>query len=403
MPFQPLFFLPAVFAEAVFNPYPNRKSVSCALSGVRIEPGDAAYAVRFETHNEAKRYWVSEKAALQHPEFLESVRDLEQRSYPASLIFYSNTERAELIDPAWVAVQKERGQQNHLRYILKLKDRRIQALLAEHAGLSLDKIREELAKPEPILPPPLPGDSIWEKVLEKIRILKNNPKSRAEDPWKFFGLVVMCDLHKRLAACFPDLQPELQVLLACSDNLLFGELADKSGILPDWLTIHALIAKSRLTLGDMLQLADWGARNPNALALLWKTHTRFGLLSFAVGNGMGFAELMENGHSAHMLYLFTARPELNPMLTAFDPDAEYKKQEVSLSPEFYGFVPSTVYQLPYLYRAKVFVALLAGEVGKARHIISVMREECHYYYHGSPDGFINATEKMAEQYIKKNT
>lgn len=63
---------------------------------------------------------------------------------------------------------------------------------------------------------------------------------------------------------------------------------------------------------------------------------------------------------------------------------------------------SYCYQLVYIYRAGVFAALLAGDPDEARKWVALMRKNAGYYFHGSPDGFINATEKMAEQYIRKH-
>jgi hypothetical protein len=268
-------------------------------------------------------------------------------------------------------------------------------------GMSLDAIRAELDKPDPPLREQLTADALWDRIWNKTQTLKDEPNTfYRREIWKIFGAVAMCELHQRLLERFAELMPEFKVMLACSDNHAFVRLAEESGLLPGWSAIHALIGKSRLALDDLLAFAEWGKANPDALGLLWKTHVSFGILSFSIASPIGYSEMLKYGHSACLLFLYTARPDLCPMLGALVPEAPYKQGE-ALKQTFHGFVDSDVYQYPYLYRAKVFECLLAGNAAEARRIVALMRERVNYYYHGDPSGFINATEKMAEQYIKK--
>jgi hypothetical protein len=101
MVFTPKFKTPAVFAVAEHGPFPNKKSRRCALTGAGIGYGDPSYMVMFSSGAE-ERYYVSEQAARQDDGFRLSVENLEKRMYPAALMFYSDADRAELIDPEWV-------------------------------------------------------------------------------------------------------------------------------------------------------------------------------------------------------------------------------------------------------------------------------------------------------------
>lgn len=152
----------------------------------------------------------------------------------------------------------------------------------------------------------------------------------------------------------------------------------------------------------MLTFAEWGRAHPDRLKLLWSTHTLFGILGFSAGGSIGFGEMLGNGHAGYLLFLFTAHPELAPMLSAFDPANPYYGKGQAADQELRSLVESYCYQLVYIYRAGVFAALLAGDPDEARKWVALMRKNAGYYFHGCPDGFINATEKMAEQYIRKH-
>lgn len=130
----------------------------------------------------------------------------------------------------------------------------------------------------------------------------------------------------------------------------------------------------------------------------------FGILSFTAGGSFGFGEMLGNGHAAYLLFLFTAHPELAPMLSTFNPADPYthSSEENSCDLEEKFLVEDCAYQLVYIYRAGVFAALLAGDPDEAKRWVGLMRDKVSYYFHGEPDGFINATEKMAEQYIRKH-
>lgn len=130
----------------------------------------------------------------------------------------------------------------------------------------------------------------------------------------------------------------------------------------------------------------------------------FGILSFTAGGSFGFGEMLGNGHAAYLLFLFTAHPELAPMLSTFNPanPSPHSWEEKSRDLKEKFLVEDCAYQEPYIYRAGVFAALLAGDPDEAKRWVGLMRDEVSYYFHGEPDGFINATEKMAEQYIRKH-
>lgn len=129
----------------------------------------------------------------------------------------------------------------------------------------------------------------------------------------------------------------------------------------------------------------------------------FGILGFSAGGSLGFGEMLGNGHAAYLLFLFTAHPELAPMLGTFNPvkPCTHSRVGKSCDLETKFLVENCSYQRPYIYRAGVFAALLAGDPAKARKWVTQMRENVSYYFHGEPAGFINATEKMADQYIRK--
>lgn len=330
-----------------------------------------------------------------------SVEYLEKCMYPATLMFPVDRDHTKLLDPGREAQVKKLVA---MYQILEQPSEEEQLTLARRLGyhdMTLEDIREEAAKPGPPRREPLTADAIWDLVWKEAQVLKNeSDASRRRSAWKLFGPVAMCEVHQRLLERFGELMPELKVMLACSDNHAFVQLAEESGLLPGWSVIYALIGKSRLALDDMLALAEWGKANPDALALLWKTHVMFGILSFSISAPLGFSRMLENGHSAYLLFLYAARPELCPMLGALVPEEPYKQGD-ALRQSFHDFVPSEVYQWPYLYRAKVFECLLAGNAAEARRMIGLMREHVGFYSHGTPSGFINNTEKMAEQYIKK--
>ncbi len=406
MAFTPKFKTPAVFAVVEHGPFPNKKSQRCALSGVTVEYGDLAYMVKLKDYNDAERLYVSENAALQDEGFRVSVENLAKRTIPATLMFYSNRNLLEILDPDWIEYQHITSKRKLMRRFQEQPSgKKQQEMLSYYptllGSMSLDDIRAELDKPEPPLREQLTGDALWDTIWDTVQKLKDEPNTfHRSQIWKIFGALVMCELHQRLLESYAELMPEFKVMLACSDNHAFVYLAEESGLLPGWSAIHALIGKARIALDDMLAFAAWGKANPDALTLLWKTHAMFGILSFSIASPIGYSEMLKYGHSAYLLFLYTARPDLCPMLGALVPEDPYKQGE-ALKKTFHGFVDSQVYQYPYLYRAKVFACLLAGDAAEARRMVGLMREHVNYYYHGDPAGFINATEKMAEQYIKK--
>ena len=256
--------------------------------------------------------------------------------------------------------------------------------------------------------PPLSCEEVLEKFFDRLRELQTGVRAvdrrQTRWLWNALGPLVMSELHVTLVERYARLPAELRVALACSDNPVFVRLAMESGLLPDWDRIRTLMGKGRLAFADMLTFADWGRAHPDGLKLLWSTHMLFGILGFSAGGSLGFGEMLGNGHAAYLLFLFAAHPELAPMLSTFNPadPCTYSGEENSCDLEEKFLVEDCAYQLVYIYRAGVFAALLAGEPDEAKRWVDLMRDKVSYYFHGEPDGFINATEKMAEQYIRKH-
>ena len=395
MPFQPIFSLPAVFASVSQGPYPRKKGCRCALSGLLISHGDPVYRIKFKTWNDADIYDVRVDEALKNPDFMRSVEYFERRMYPCSVMFYDSPNRMELFDPKWAAAERILRKHDLMRRVLETAPEKRLPLLFRYC-FDMDMIQEELKKPEPERRPPLSAEQILEKFLDGLEKIRCGQKVTLEDTdwlWKALGTLVMSEVHLLLAERHAELPDELRVALACSDNHVFVRLAAAGGLLPDWEQIHGLVGKARLTLDDMLALAEWGRNNPDGLKLLWKTHELFGILGFSAGGPLGFGEILENGHAGYLLFLFAAHPELAPMLASFNPENPYSSRGM--------LVESWSYQLPYMYRSGVFSALLAGDAAGAEAWVALMREHVGYYYHGKPDGFINDTAKMADKYIRK--
>ena len=387
--------LPTVFASVSRCPYPRKSISRCALSGLPISHGDPVYRVKYKTWNDASIYDVLVDKAQENPDFMRSVEYFERRMYPCSVMFYDSPNRMELFDPKWAAAERILRKHDLMRRVLETAPEKRLPLLFRYC-FDMDMIQEELKKPEPERRPPLSAEQILEKFLDGLEKIRCGQKVTLEDTdwlWKALGTLVMSEVHLLLAERHAELPDELRVALACSDNHVFVRLAAAGGLLPDWEQIHGLVGKARLTLDDMLALAEWGRNNPDRLKLLWKTHELFGILGFSAGGPLGFGEMLENGHAGYLLFLFAAHPELAPMLASFNPKDPYSSRGM--------LVESWSYQLPYMYRSGVFSALLAGDAAGAEAWVALMREHVGYYYHGKPDGFINDTAKMADKYIRK--
>ena len=381
-----------VFATVKQVSYPRNNRTKCVLSGDPISYGDPVYLVKLVTHSDGDALYVRVDKAEEHPEFMRNLGYFEQRMYPCSFMFYDNFKKMEPFDPDWV------GKEGNIR---QLTD-------AIEMAQSEEQRRELQARLDRLDPnqPPLSGEELLERFLDRFRELQTGarPVDLGETKWlwKALGSLLMSELHLLLVERYASLPAELRFALACSDNHAFVRLAEESGLLPDWERIHTLMCKGRLCLADMLTFAEWGRSHPDRLKLLWSTHTLFGILGFSAGGSIGFGEMLENGHAGYLLFLFTAHPELAPMLSAFDPANPYYGKGQAADHELRSLVESYCYQLVYIYRAGVFAALLAGDPDEARKWVALMRKNAGYYFHGSPDGFINATEKMAEQYLRKH-
>lgn len=381
-----------VFATVKQGPYPRKKGTKCLLSGEPIAHGDPVYIIKLVSYSDGEMFFVRADKAEESPEFMQNLDHFEHRMYPCSFMFYENCEKMEPFDPDWAN-----------------KEWNIQRLTNAIEMTQSEELRQQLrAKLEELGPrqPPLSGEELLERFLDRFRELQTGarPVDLGETKWlwKALGSLLMSELHLLLVERYASLPAELRFALACSDNHVFVRLAEESGLLPDWERIHTLMCKGRLCLADMLTFAEWGRSHPDRLKLLWSTHTLFGILGFSAGGSIGFGEMLENGHAGYLLFLFTAHPELAPMLSAFDPANPYYGKGQAADQELRSLVESYCYQLVYIYRAGVFAALLAGDPDEARKWVALMRKNAGYYFHGSPDGFINATEKMAEQYIRKH-
>ncbi|WP_300801773.1 hypothetical protein [uncultured Desulfovibrio sp.] len=381
-----------VFATVKQVSYPRNNRTKCVLSGDPISYGDPVYLVKLVTHSDGDALYVRVDKAEEHPEFMRNLGYFEQRIYPCSFMFYDNFKKMEPFDPDWV------GKEGNIR---QLTD----AIAEAKSEKQRRNLQAELDKLGPNHPP-LSCEEVLERFLDRLKELKTGarPVDLGQTKWLWNALepLVMSELHVTLVERYASLPAELRVALACSDNPVFVRLAMESGLLPDWERIRTLMGKGRLALADMLTFAEWGRAHPDGLKLLWSTHTLFGILGFSAGGSLGFGEMLENGHAGYLLFLFTAHPELAPMLSAFDPANPYYGKGQAADQELRSLVESYCYQLVYIYRAGVFAALLAGDPDEARKWVALMRKNAGYYFHGSPDGFINATEKMAEQYIRKH-
>lgn len=381
-----------VFATVKQGPYPRKKGTKCLLSGEPIAHGDPVYIIKLVSYSDGEMFFVRADKAEESPEFMQNLDHFEHRMYPCSFMFYENCEKMEPFDPDWAN-----------------KEWNIQRLANAIEMAQSEELRQRLrAELEELGPndPPLSCEEVLEKFFDRLRELQTGARTvdrrQTRWLWKALGPLVMSELHVTLVERYASLPAELRFALACSDNHVFVRLAMESGLLPDWDRIHTLMGKGRLALADMLTFAEWGRSHPDRLKLLWSTHTLFGILGFSAGGSIGFGEMLENGHAGYLLFLFTAHPELAPMLSAFDPANPYYGKGQAADQELRSLVESYCYQLVYIYRAGVFAALLAGDPDEARKWVALMRKNAGYYFHGSPDGFINATEKMAEQYIRKH-
>ena len=383
-----------VFATVKQGPYPRKKGTKCLLSGEPIAHGDPVYIIKLVSYSDGDALYVRADKGGESPEFMRNLDYFEHRMYPCSFMFYENCEKMEPFDPDWAN-----------------KEWNIQRLANAIEMAQSEELRQRLrAELEELGPndPPLSCEEVLEKFFDRLRELQTGARTvdrrQTRWLWKALGPLVMSELHVTLVERYASLPAELRFALACSDNHVFVRLAMESGLLPDWDRIHTLMGKGRLALADMLTFAEWGRANPDGLKLLWRTHMLFGILSFTAGGSFGFGEMLGNGHAAYLLFLFTAHPELAPMLSTFNPADPYthSSEENSCDLEEKFLVEDCAYQLVYIYRAGVFAALLAGDPDEAKRWVTLMRDKVSYYFHGEPDGFINATEKMAEQYIRKH-
>ena len=391
--------LPTVFASVSRCPYPRKSISRCALSGLPISHGDPVYRVKYKTWNDASIYDVLVDKAQENPDFMRSVEYFERRMYPCSLMFYDDLDNMKLFDPEWARDEAIIREHERMRSIVEAKPEDRASLMMRYCLFDLAEIKAKLRRKIPAGRPPLSAEQILEKFLDGLEKIRCGQKVTLEDTdwlWKALGTLVMSEVHLLLAERHAELPDELRVALACSDNHVFVRLAAAGGLLPDWEQIHGLVGKARLTLDDMLALAEWGRNNPGGLKLLWKTHKISGLLGVSAGYFLaprGFGEMLDNGRGGQLLFLFAAHPELAPMLASFNPKDPYSSRGM--------LVESWSYQLPYAYRSGVFSALLAGDAAGAEAWVALMREHVGYYYHGKPDGFINDTAKMADKYIRK--
>ena len=383
-----------VFAAVKQGPYPKKSRARCALSGERIWYGDPVYMVKLVTYSDGDVFYIHEDKAKEDPAFMRNLACFEQRMYPCSFMFYNDWGYMALFDPDWVRQKRE--------------IRQLKSAIAETR--SEEQRRELQARLDRLDPnqPPLSCEEVLEKFFDRLRELQTGVRAvdrrQTRWLWNALGPLVMSELHVTLVERYASLPAELRVALACSDNPVFVRLAMESGLLPDWERIRTLMGKGRLAFADMLTFADWGRAHPDGLKLLWSTHMLFGILSFTAGGSFGFGEMLGNGHAAYLLFLFAAHPELAPMLSTFNPanPSPHSWEEKSRDLKEKFLVEDCAYQEPYIYRAGVFAALLAGDPDEAKRWVGLMRDEVSYYFHGEPDGFINATEKMAEQYIRKH-
>ncbi len=319
-----------VFATVKQGPYPRKKGTKCLLSGEPIAHGDPVYIIKLVSYSDGEMFFVRADKAEESPEFMQNLDHFEHRMYPYSFMFYENCEKMEPFDPDWAN-----------------KEWNIQRLTNAIEMTQSEELRQQLrAELEELGPrqPPLSGEELLERFLDRFRELQTGarPVDLGETKWlwKALGSLLMSELHLLLVERYASLPAELRFALACSDNHVFVRLAEESGLLLDWERIHTLMCKGRLCLADMLTFAEWGRSHPDRLKLLWSTHTLFGILGFSAGGSIGFGEMLENGHAGYLLFLFTAHPELAPMLSAFDPANPYYGKGQAADQELRSLVES---------------------------------------------------------------
>lgn len=397
---------PNVFAVVEYGAYKNKKKVKCALSGKSIVTDDLVYMVKYESYNDAERFYVSNDAAQSDLQFLDSVNNLRQCMYPVQLMFYDDVAsygrmcKFEL-DPEWFkeqAVFRIMDMFDGNSLIEKIER------TARYLDLSVNVVEETFLRRHMTPRGQRSIDELWDQAWV---ILSNMTEQFADSSchnrsWDLLGSLAMCELHQRMVEHYDSLAIELQVILACSDNPIFLQLAMDKLLLPEWSNVIQLITKSRLSLDDMLALAAWGDRYPEALKLLYRVHLKAGILYFGTSGPIGFSAL-GNGRWAYFLMLFTSHPDLCPMLNLFDPEKPDFDDDWEVVKDEIGNVinGSWSYQIPFIYRAKALGNLLAGKVTDARHVVECMRKHVHWYIHGSPAGYINETARLVELYIKR--
>lgn len=210
--------------------------------------------------------------------------------------------------------------------------------------------------------------------------------------WEVLGILAISSLHGNLLGIFDELPPEMRIILALSDNARFGKRAAQAELLPEWEAALETLGKERPGLEDLLQLAAWGSKHPQALEKIWSMIEKYAALS-DVNAVMGFTRTRHQGRRAALVYLFAARPDLCPLLCDFDPQ---NPTEVFRRPEMGAQALFGCYHsVNHHYRAQMLNRLLADDGEGAQE--SLRGLEAHGI---KSDGFIRDSARMLERFLK---
>ncbi|WP_423391467.1 hypothetical protein [Burkholderia sp. LMG 21824] len=181
MSHKPEFVTPAVFAVIEHVNFPNIKPKRCALSGEPISRGDFAYLVKFQTYNDAPRYYVSENAARQDVGFQLSLSFYASREYSAKLMFYGRIDdlqswgRTWMVDPDWSRERYERIQRrDYLARAIHSGSSEMMERMTEKYGIRAEDVTAILAEPLTPTRPQLDDDALWDQLWQRIGELEND-------------------------------------------------------------------------------------------------------------------------------------------------------------------------------------------------------------------------------------
>ena len=389
--------LPAVLATVELGVFAKKSEERCALSDAVIATGDMVYAIKGATYLEMSVHYVRSDMAQRSPAFLRALTAREQCLIPVEALYRARLAANPELDNQEKDIQRLRNRLTRTApELTPTLDRLLPPLDVE-----MPELADGLPPPRPGSPPPTPED-LWEELRGTLSTLR--PEADAERrrrTWDLLGTLAMSVWHPRVASLYAELSPEIRAILALSDNQVFARLAATSGLLPEWEAVRERLTRERQDLEDVLFLADWGRRHPDALELWQRVSDHFDPFGFADMPWIGFGDILRPNRMFRHLSLYLARPDLCPMLRDFDPEVFAQKSPDSCS----GHLPrelSALHVCPHLFRAKLFSRLLAGDAETARRGIRLIRERGNRLCRGDAPGFSETTANMAAAYLEKH-